>query len=52
VLAVGTPAGRAVTDTDRRLLTLLAEQRVLTRTQLERLLADTPARTLRYPLNV
>jgi hypothetical protein len=36
-----------VTDTDRRLLTLLAEQRVLTQTQLERLLADTPARTLR-----
>jgi hypothetical protein len=37
-----------VTDTDRRLLSLLAEQRVLTQTQLERLLADTPARTLRY----
>jgi Replication-relaxation len=37
-----------VTDTDRRLLTLLAEQRVLTQTQLERLLAGTPARTLRY----
>jgi hypothetical protein len=37
-----------VTGTDRRLLTLLAEQRVLTQTQLERLLADTPARTLRY----
>ena len=37
-----------VTDTDRRLLTLLAEQRVLTQTQLERLLADTPPRTLRY----
>jgi hypothetical protein len=37
-----------VTDTDRRLLMLLAEQRVLTQTQLERLLADTPARTLRY----
>ena len=37
-----------VTDTDRRLLTLLCEQRVLTQTQLERLLADTPARTLRY----
>jgi hypothetical protein len=37
-----------VTNTDRRLLTLLAERRVLTQTQLERLLADTPARTLRY----
>ena len=37
-----------LTDTDRRLLTLLCEQRVLTQTQLERLLADTPARTLRY----
>ena len=37
-----------LTDTDRRLLTLLAEQRVLTQTQLEPLLADTPARTLRY----
>ena len=37
-----------VTDHDRRLLTLLCEQRVLTQTQLERLLADTPARTLRY----
>ena len=37
-----------VTDLDRRLLTLLAEQRVLTQTQLERLVADTPARTLRY----
>jgi len=37
-----------VTDTDRRLLTLLCEQRVLTQTQLERLLADIPARTLRY----
>lgn len=37
-----------VTDLDRRLLTLLSEQRVLTQTQLERLLADTPARTLRY----
>ena len=35
-----------VTDLDRRLLTLLAEQRVLTQTQLERLLSDTPARTL------
>src|SRR6266545_650761 len=38
----------SLTDTDRRLLTLLAEQRVLKQTQLERLLADTPARTLRY----
>ena len=37
-----------MTDLDRRLLTLLAEQRVLTQTQLERLLADIPARTLRY----
>ena len=37
-----------VTDLDRRLLTLLAEQRVLTQTQLERLLANTAARTLRY----
>ncbi|HEX5247995.1 MAG TPA: replication-relaxation family protein [Gaiellaceae bacterium] len=37
-----------LTDLDRRLLTLLCEQRVLTQTQLERLLADTPARTLRY----
>ncbi|HVC86318.1 MAG TPA: replication-relaxation family protein [Gaiellaceae bacterium] len=38
----------SLTDLDRRPLTLLAEQRVLTQTQLERLLADTPARTLRY----
>ena len=38
----------AVTELDRRLLALLAEQRVLTQTHLERLLADTPARTLRY----
>jgi hypothetical protein len=38
----------SLTDTDRRLLTLLSEQRVLTQTQLERLLADIPARTLRY----
>jgi hypothetical protein len=38
----------SLTDTDRRLLTLLSEQRVLTQTQLERLLHDTPARTLRY----
>ncbi|MGH2998088.1 MAG: replication-relaxation family protein [Gaiellaceae bacterium] len=30
------------------MLTLLSEQRVLTQTQLERLLADVPARTLRY----
>jgi hypothetical protein len=37
-----------LTDLDRRLLTLLSEQRVLTQTQLNRLLADTPARTLRY----
>ena len=37
-----------VTDLDRRLLSLLCEQRVLTQTQLERLLADTRARTLRY----
>jgi len=37
-----------VTGTDRRLLTLLAEQRVLTQTQLERLLPDTPGRTVRY----
>jgi hypothetical protein len=37
-----------LTELDRRLLTLLSEQRVLTQTQLERLLADTPARTLRY----
>jgi Replication-relaxation len=37
-----------VTNLDRRLLTLLSEQRVLTQTQLERLLVDTPARTLRY----
>ena len=38
----------SLTDTDRRLLTLLAEQRVLTQTQLERLLHDVPGRTLRY----
>ena len=38
----------SLTDTDQHLLTLLCEQRVLTQTQLERLLADTPARTLRY----
>jgi hypothetical protein len=38
----------SLTDTDRRLLTLLSEQRVLTQTQLERLLDDVPARTLRY----
>lgn len=38
----------ALTDTDRRLLTPLSEQRVLTQTQLERLLHDVPARTLRY----
>lgn len=38
----------SLTDTDRRLLTLLCEQRVLTQTQLERLLADTPGRTVRY----
>jgi len=38
----------SLTDTDRRLLTLLSEQRVLTQTQLERLLHDVPARTLRY----
>jgi hypothetical protein len=38
----------SLTDTDRRLLTLLSEQRVLTQTQLERLLSDVPARTLRY----
>jgi hypothetical protein len=37
-----------LTALDRRLLALLSEQRVLTQTQLERLLADTPARTLRY----
>ena len=38
----------ALTGTDERLLTLLSEQRVLTQTQLERLLPDVPARTLRY----
>lgn len=38
----------SLTDADRRLLTLLCEQRVLTQTQLERLLPDTPGRTLRY----
>lgn len=38
----------SLTDTDRRLLTLLAEQRVLTQTQLERLFPDTPGRTVRY----
>ena len=38
----------SLTDTDRRLLALLSEQRVLTQTQLERLLDDVPARTLRY----
>ena len=37
-----------LTDLDRHLLTLLSAQRVLTQTQLGRLLADTPARTLRY----
>jgi hypothetical protein len=37
-----------LTNTDRRLLTLLSEQRVLTQTQLERLLPEVPARTLRY----
>jgi hypothetical protein len=50
------PAGRlsrrdalaTLTDLDRLLLTLLSEQRVLTQTQLEPLIADTPARTLRY----
>ena len=36
------------TESDRRLLSLLVEQRVLTQTQLERLLSDIPARTLRY----
>lgn len=38
----------SLTDMDRRLLTLLSEQRVLTQTHLERLLPDVPARTLRY----
>ncbi|HST14731.1 MAG TPA: replication-relaxation family protein [Gaiellaceae bacterium] len=38
----------SLTDTDRRLLALLSEQRVLTQTQLERLLPETPPRTLRY----
>lgn len=38
----------SLTETDRRLLTLLSEQRVLTQTQLERLLPDIPGRTLRY----
>jgi hypothetical protein len=38
----------SLTDTDRRLLALLCEQRVLTQTQFERLLPDTPGRTLRY----
>ncbi|HET6915269.1 MAG TPA: replication-relaxation family protein [Acidimicrobiales bacterium] len=38
----------SLTETDRRLLVLLSEQRVLTQTQLERLLHDVPARTLRY----
>ena len=37
-----------VTELDRGLLTLVSEQRVLTQTQLERLFADVPARTLRY----
>jgi hypothetical protein len=37
-----------LTHLDRRLLTLLCEQRVLTQTQLERLLYDVPGRTLRY----
>jgi hypothetical protein len=37
-----------LTALDRRLLALLGEQRELTQTQLERLLADVPARTLRY----
>jgi hypothetical protein len=38
----------SLSDTDRRLLALLGEQRVLTQTQLERLLPEVPARTLRY----
>lgn len=37
-----------VTELDRQLLTLLSEQRVLTQTQLERLLAEISGRTLRY----
>jgi hypothetical protein len=38
----------SLSDLDRRLLTLLCEQRVLTQTQLERLHPDVPDRTLRY----
>jgi hypothetical protein len=37
-----------LTEFDRRLLTLLCEQRVLTQAQLERLHPDMPDRTLRY----
>jgi hypothetical protein len=38
----------SLTDLDRRLLSLLCEQRVLTQTQLECLHPDVPDRTLRY----
>lgn len=38
----------SLTDLDRRLLSLLCEQRVLTQTQLECLQPDVPDRTLRY----
>jgi hypothetical protein len=38
----------SLSDLDRRLLTLLCEQRVLTQTQLERLHSDVADRTLRY----
>lgn len=37
-----------VTELDRQLLTAVSAQRVLTQTQLERLFADVPGRTLRY----
>jgi hypothetical protein len=40
-----------LTDLDLRVLGLLSSQRVLTQTQLAALLAETPARTLRYRCN-
>ena len=37
-----------LSELDRRLLTLLSSQRVLTQTQLERLFGEVPGRTVRY----
>lgn len=47
-MRVGPAAAVSLSELDRRIIGLVSDQRVVTSTQLELLLADVPGRTLRY----